>query len=89
MNVRPDHRPVDRRHNEHRKRASFKTLLVFHILVTGKKHIKAFVLDQMEKGTVFDAAPLHTDDGVNVMPGQERGELARHIFIEKHLQRCA
>ena len=58
MNMRPDHGPVDRGHNQHRKRTAFKLLLVFHVFVAGKKHLKAFALDQFEQRAVLDAAPL-------------------------------
>jgi hypothetical protein len=57
MDMRPDHRPIDCRHNQHRKRAPFKALLVFHVLVSSKKHAKAFALDQLAQRTVFDASP--------------------------------
>jgi len=86
MNMRPDHRPVDCGHNQHGKRAAFKPLLVLHVLVAGKKHVKAFALDQVEQRTVFDAAPLHAEDGVNVMLGQGPRQLARYVLIKKHLQ---
>ena len=67
MKIRPDHRPVDCGHDQDRKRASLKPLLAFHILVTGKKHVKAFAFDQIEQHTVLDTAPLHSDNGVYLM----------------------
>ncbi len=53
MNMRPDNQPVDCGHNQHRKWTPFKPLLVFHVLVAGKKHVKAFTLDQLEQRTVL------------------------------------
>ena len=85
MNVRPDYRPVDCRHNQHRKRAAFKALLVFHVLVASKKDVKALALDQLKQRAVFDTAPLHTDDGVDLMPGEGPRQLARYVLIEENL----
>ena len=42
LDVRPNHRPVDRGHNQHRERPSLKALLVFHVLVAGEEHVKPF-----------------------------------------------
>lgn len=89
MYMGPDHRPVDCGHYQYRKRAALKLLLVFHVLVARKKDVKAFTLDQLEQRTVFDAAPLHTDDSVNLMLWQGPRQLARHVLIEEHLQGCA
>lgn len=44
-----------------------QALLVFHVLIAGKKHVEAFSLDQLEQCAVFDTTPLHTGNGVNVM----------------------
>ncbi len=67
MNMRPDHRPIDCRHNQHRKREAFKALLAFHVLVTSKKYVRALALDQLKQRAVFDTSPLHADDGLNLM----------------------
>jgi hypothetical protein len=32
---------------------------------------------------------LHTDNGVNLMPGQGSRQLGRYVLIEKDLQSCA
>jgi hypothetical protein len=82
MYMRPDHRPVDCRHNQHGKRAAFKPLLVLHVLVASEKYVKAFALDQVEQQAVFDTTPLHADDGVNIMLGQGPRQLARYVLIE-------
>jgi len=87
LNVPPDHRPVDRRHNQHRKGTAFNLLLLLHVLVAGEEGFKAFTFDQLEECAVFDATPLHANDGVNLMPGQEPRQRTRHVFIEQNLQR--
>ena len=89
MNMRPDHRPVDCGHNQHRKRAAFKALLVLHVLVASKKHVEVVALDQLEQSAVFDTAPLHTDDGVNLVLGQGPRQFARYVLIEENFQACA
>jgi len=86
---RPDHRPVDRGHNQHRKGKAFKPLLLSHVLVASKKHVKAFAFDQLEQPAVLDTAPVHRDDGVNLMPGQRSRQLGRYVLIEQNLQGCA
>jgi hypothetical protein len=70
--VRLDHRPIDCRHDQHRKGSPLKLLLVLHILVTGQKYVKAFAIDQLKKGPVFNSAPLHSDHSVYLMLGQGR-----------------
>jgi hypothetical protein len=71
------------------KRAAFKPLLTFHVLVAGKKNVETLPLFQRQQRAVFSTAPLHTDDGVNLMPGQRTRQLARHALIEENLQGCA
>ena|ERR1039457_262225 len=80
--MRPDYRPVNRGHHQHGKRTAFKPLLFLHVLVAGRKNVEAFPLDQRRQCAVFDAAPLHTDNG-NLMPGQEPRQLGRHVLIER------
>jgi hypothetical protein len=46
VNMRTDHRPVDRGHNERRKGAAFQALLGLDVLVAGQKHLKTFALNQ-------------------------------------------
>jgi hypothetical protein len=87
--MRPDHRPFDRGHNQNGKGPAFKALLRFHVLVAGKKHLKAFALDQDEQRTVLDAAPFHGDDSVNIMLRQEVDQLSRYVLVEKNPQCCA
>ncbi|SPF42541.1 hypothetical protein SBA4_2930036 [Candidatus Sulfopaludibacter sp. SbA4] len=89
MNVRPDHRPVDCGHNQYPKGTAFKLLLVFHVLIASKKHVKAFAFDQLEQRTVFDTAPLHGDNGVYFVSGQGSRQLGRYVLIEQNLQSCA
>ena len=89
VNMRPDYWPVDRRHNQHREGTAFKALLAFHILVTGQKNVKTFTLDQRQQRAVLDATPLHTDHGMNFMPGKGTRQLPRYVLIEQNLQGCA
>ncbi len=85
MNVQPDHWPVDGGHNQDGEGADFKPLLIFEVLVAGKKNVKTFLLKQLEKRTVFDAAPLHADDGMNFMPGEGTRQLVRYVLIKQNL----
>ena len=48
MNMGSNHRPIDGRHDQHRKRAPFEALLIFHIFVARQEDIKAFALNQRE-----------------------------------------
>ena len=89
LDMRSDYRPVNRGHNQHCEWAAHKALLVLHVLVAGKKHVKAFALYQREQRAVLDAAPLHADDRRNVITSQGTGQFARHVLIEKYLQGCA
>ena len=52
------------------------SLHAFHILAASKKHVETCALEQIEKRTVLKASPLHVDDGVNIMLGQEPRQLA-------------
>jgi len=54
-----------------------------------KKNVKPFAFDQLEQRTVFDAAPPHSDDGLNLTPGQGSRQLERYVLIEQNLQSCA
>jgi hypothetical protein len=58
-------------------------------LSPSEENIEAFRLDQHQQRAVLDAAPSHTDHGVNFMPRQQPGELVRHVFVEQNLQGCA
>jgi hypothetical protein len=89
MNVRPDHGPVDRGHNQHSEWTPFKPLLMDHAFVAGQESVEAFPFDQRQQLPVFDTAPIHADYGMNLMPRQESRQLAGHIFIEQNLQSCA
>lgn len=89
MNLQPDHGPVDGGHNQDGEGASFKALLLFKVLVAGKKNVKAFLLDQLQERTVFDAAPLHADDGMNLMSREGTGQLVRYVLVKQNLQGCA
>ena len=89
LSMRPDHRPVDRGHNEHRKRTAFKPLLFIHILVAGQKNVEAVALDQRQQRAVLDAAPLHADDGMNLMLGEGTRQLAWYVLVKQDLQGCA
>ena len=82
--MRPDHRPIDRGHDQHGERMLFETLLLFHVLVARKECLKPLTLDQLEQSAVLDTAPLHADDGMYLMPRQRARQLARHVFIEEH-----
>lgn len=85
-NVRQDHRPIDCRHDQHRKGPPLKLLLVLHILVAGQKYMKAFAFDQLQKSPVFNSAPLHSDHGVYLMLGQGTRQPSLQILIEQNLQ---
>jgi len=89
MNVGPDHRPVDRGHNQHGEPKAFKPLLVFHVLVAGQKNVEVVPFDQFQQRSVFDATPLHADNSMNVMPGEGPRQLVRHVLIEENFQGCA
>ena len=89
MNVRPDHRPVDRGQNQHGKGAALETLLRSYVLVAGKEHVEALALDQREERAVLDAAPLHADYSVNLVMRKKPRQLARYVLVKKHLQCCA
>ena len=89
MNVQPDDGPVDRGHNQHRESAAVEALLRFHVLVACKKHVEALPLDQREQRAVFDAAPFHADDSLNIVLRQKAHQFAWHILVEENLQRCA
>ena len=65
------------------------TARVGPLLVAGKKCLKTFAFDLREQRAIFDAAPLHADDGVNVMLREMRDEFARYVLIEKDLRCCA
>ena len=46
LDVRPDHGPVDRGHNQHGKRPALRPLLCVHVLVAGYENVKPLLLDQ-------------------------------------------
>jgi Putative transposase len=90
LHVRPNHGPVDGRHNQNGERTASQRLLILHMLIAGKEHLKRFALQEGQQRAVLDAAPSPADHGMNVMAGQQGHEFVRYVFVKKDLQeRCA
>jgi hypothetical protein len=51
----------------------------------GKKNVEAVLFKQLKQGAIFDSAPLHGYDRLNVVPGQKPHKFTRHVFIEENL----
>lgn len=45
-----------------------------------------FTLDESEQIPILDAALSHANYGVNLMPGQKRNKLLRHVLVKENLQ---
>lgn len=89
MNVRPDDWPVDRGHDQHCEWTPFEPLLFVHVFVARQKMSNRSRSIRIQQRAVFEPAPFHAYNGMNLMPGQETRQLARYVFIEQNLQCCA